>query len=120
MDENASSNEIYLFVEIVRTRNDPDFLPSWRVLATLLESGSKERGEGKPGGTKREGESLISAVSGRSENETRFVIVVVELRRRISSKWNDVADRFRGTEVSHDLREEGSSERWKYASVPSA
>lgn len=77
-------------------------------------------GEGKPGGTKREGESLISAVSGRSENETRFVIVVVELRRRIASKWNDVADRFRGTEVSHDLREEGSSERWKYASVPSA
>lgn len=76
--------------------------------------------EEKTGGTKRGGGSLISAVSGRSENETRFVIVVVGLRRRIASKWNDVADRFRGTEVSHDLREEGSSERWKYASVPSA
>lgn len=62
----------------------------------------------------REDESLIS--SRRSE---RFVIVAVELRRRIASKWNDVVDRFRGTEVSHDLREEGSSERWNYASVPS-
>lgn len=38
--------------------------------------------------------------------------MAVELRRRIASKWNDVVDRFRGTEVSHDLREEGSSERF--------
>lgn len=70
MDENASSNEIYLFVEIVRTRNDSDFLPSWRVLATLLESGSKERGRGearrdKEGG----GESNFGGVGTKRERD---------------------------------------------------
>lgn len=35
----------------------------------------------------------------------------------VRGQVEQTSDRFRGTEVRHDLREEGSSERWKHASV---
>lgn len=47
----------------------------------------------------------------------RFVIGGLRPRAMYRGQVEQTLDRFRGTGVRRDLREEGSSERWKHASL---